>query len=537
VDAGAIKFVCPILKRSFDNVPLAKPMWHGRRATIDEGEMSATCQLGNKGLPMEVLHAMRCRQGALEALAAIAHREEIHRKAFIEAGVISCIIDSLKPFPQDLQASIVANKGQLSVKDGNTTSVVLAACRAAKSMSRSVSMLRTSLIDAGIAKPIFELLRHPNVKVQIAATNVVSNLLIDFSPMKEDLVALGVVQILCDHARRSSPPLRLSSLWALKHLILKAPKDLRISTLEELGTGWLISAISGEHRDTGLFSNGGGVSVGLSSFNAAGEQVDLLIPSSMDVDEPTRPSLDDDIEEDDDDDGEIMYDEFSNTHYQASQVRSTLAPTSAFNTKKHLYTVRELEENPALQARRDDVAVQEQALDILRNLFHGDECAEMVEHVFRELGHQKIFDLLTAKLAPLPASQRQQSTTTSNTGTTTIGRNIYNPTELILSTVHVITHIANGAPHHKQLLIAQRSLLQAWLPHFNHAEAKVRVTCTWAVNSLTWIEDESDRTGARLRAQELRAVGIEAAVRGLAQDPDLDTKERVRTALRQMESL
>jgi hypothetical protein len=537
VDAGAIKFVCPILKRSFDNVPLAKPMWHGRRAIIDEGEMSATCQLGNKGLPMEVLHAMRCRQGALEALAAIAHREEIHRKAFIEAGVISCIIDSLKPFPQDLQASIVANKGQLSVKDGNTTSVVLAACRAAKSMSRSVSMLRTSLIDAGIAKPIFELLRHPNVKVQIAATNVVSNLLIDFSPMKEDLVALGVVQILCDHARRSSPPLRLSSLWALKHLILKAPKDLRISTLEELGTGWLISAISGEHRDTGLFSNGGGVSVGLSSFNAAGEQVDLLIPSSMDVDEPTRPSLDDDIEEDDDDDGEIMYDEFSNTHYQASQVRSTLAPTSAFNTKKHLYTVRELEENPALQARRDDVAVQEQALDILRNLFHGDECAEMVEHVFRELGHQKIFDLLTAKLAPLPASQRQQSTTTSNTGTTTIGRNIYNPTELILSTVHVITHIANGAPHHKQLLIAQRSLLQAWLPHFNHAEAKVRVTCTWAVNSLTWIEDESDRTGARLRAQELRAVGIEAAVRGLAQDPDLDTKERVRTALRQMESL
>lgn len=537
VEAGAIKFVCPVLKRTFDNVPLAKPMWPARRSTVEEGETPATCQLGNKGLPMEILHAMRCRQGALEALAAIAHREEIHRKAFIEAGVISCIIDSLKPFPQDLQASIVSNKGQLSVKDGNTTSVVLAACRAAKSMSRSVSMLRTSLIDAGIAKPIFELLRHPNIKVQIAATNVVSNLLIDFSPMKEDLVALGVVQILCDHARRSSPPLRLSSLWALKHLILKAPKDLRISTLEELGTGWLISAISGEHRDTGLFSNGGGVSVGLSSFNAAGEQVDLLIPSSMDVDEPTGPGMDDDIEEDDDDDGEIMYDEFSNTHYQASQVRSTLAPTSAFNTKKHLYTVRELEENPAVQARRDDVAVQEQALDILRNLFHGDECAEMVEHGFRELGHQKIFDLLTSKLAPLPASQRQQSATASSGGTTSIGRHMYNPTELILSTVHVITHIANGAPHHKQLLIAQRALLQAWLPHFNHSEAKVRVTCIWAVNSLTWIEDESDRAGARLRAQELRAVGIEAAVRGLAQDPDLDTKERVRTALRQMESL
>jgi len=165
----------------------------------------------------------------------------------------------------------------------------------------------------------------------------------------------------------------------------------------------------------------------------------------------------------------------------------------------------------------------------------------MVEHVFRELGHQKIFDLLTAKLAPLPASQRQQSTSAStsnsNNTTTTIGRQTYNPTELILSTVHVLTHIANGAPHHKQLLIAQRPLLQAWLPHFSHSEPQVRVTCVWAVNSLTWIEDETDRSDARLRTQELRAVGIEAAVRGLAQDPDLDTKERVRTAVRQMESL
>ena len=279
------------------------------------------------------------------------------------------------------------------------------------------------------------------------------------------------------------------------------------------------------------------MSVGLSGSNAAGEQVGLLNPSSMDVDEPSRSSLDDDIEGDDDEDGEIMYDEFSNTHYQASQVRSTLAPTSAFNTKKHLYTVRELEENPALQARRDDVAVQEQALDILRNVFHGEDCAEMVEHVFRELGHQKIFDLLTAKLAPLPASQRQHPVTASSGGNTSIGRHMYNPTELILSTVHVLTHIANGAPHHKQLLISQRPLLQAWLPHFNHSEPQVRVTCVWAVNSLTWIEDETDRSDARLRTQELRAVGIEAAVRGLAQDPDLDTKERVRTAVRQMESL
>lgn len=536
VDAGAIKHLCPILRKSFDNVPLAKPMWPARRATMDEGEKSATCQLGPKGLPLEIFHAMRCRQGALEALAAIGQREDAHRKAIVEAGVIGCIIDSLKPFPLDLQATMISNKGQLSAKDGNTTAVLSAACRAAKTMSRSVSLLRTSLIDGGIAKPIFELLKHPNVDVQLAATNVCANLLIDFSPMREDLLALGVVHTLCDHARRSSPPLRLSSLWALKHLMLKASKDLKISTLEELGTGWVVSAVVGEFRDNELFSSGGGVSVGLSSSNAAGEQVDLLNPSSMDVDEPPRPSHRDEYDdEDEDEDGEIMYDEPSNTHYQASQMRSTLAPTSAFDTKRQLVTVRELEENPELQARRDDIAIQEQALDFLRNLFHGDECAEMIEYVFRELGHQKIFDLITAKLSPLPASHRQQPSTSG--ATNTIGRQIYNPTELVLAAAHIITHIANGSPQHKQLLIAQRPLLHAWLPHFSHTDRLVRVQCVWAVNSLTWIEDERDRSDARLRAQELRAVGIEAAVRALAADPDNDVRERVKTAVRQMESL
>ena len=537
VDAGAIKQVCPVLKKSFDNVPLAKPMWSSQREAPNEAERTATRKLGDKGLPMEILHAMRCRQGALDALAAIGHREDSYRKAIVEAGVMSCIVDSLRPFPQDLQACVVSNKGQLSAKDGNTTNVVLAACRAAKSMSRSTSLLRTSLIDAGIAKPIFELLTHQNVEVQVAATNVCANLLLDFSPMREDLVALGVMQTLCIHAKCSSPPLRLASMWALKHLMLKAPRDLKTNTLNEIGADWLINTMAGEHRDVSVFSNSGGVSVGLSSSNAAGEQVDLLNPSSMDLDEPASHSHDDDIEEIDDDDGEIMYDEPSNTHYQASQMRSTLPPTSAFNTRKHLYTVRELEENPDLQARRDDIAIQEQALDFLRNLFNGEDCADMVDYFFREHGHQRIFDLLTAKLAPLPASRRQQSTSTPVGGSSNTGRPMYHPTELLIAATAVITHIANGAPHHKQLLVSQRALLEAWLPHFSHADRRVRINCVWAINSLTWIEDERDRSPARDRYHALTQSGIAHAVRSLANDEDRDVRERVRTAQRQMESL
>ena len=71
------------------------------------------------------------------------------------------------------------------------------------------------------------------------------------------------------------------------------------------------------------------VSVGLSTPNAAGEQVDLLNPSSMDIDGPTE---DDDMDEKED--GEVLYDESSSTHYQASQIRSTLNPTTNLRQQK-----------------------------------------------------------------------------------------------------------------------------------------------------------------------------------------------------------
>ncbi|KAK3700642.1 hypothetical protein LTR37_015831 [Vermiconidia calcicola] len=530
VDAGAIKRVCLLLKKSFDNVPVARPMWSAKSKPQVPSDAPESCRMGSRGLPTEIHHALRCRQSTLEALAALAKKEDIHRKAIVEAGVVNCIIDSLEPFPVELLDDISAKRTQITTKDGNTSQVILAACRAAKSMSRSVSLLRTSLIDAGIARPTYELLMHQDPEVQVAATDVCCNLLLEFSPMREDLIAAGVIRTLTEHARQSETGLRLGSLWALKHLVLSSPKEVKVQCLEELGTGWLVGAIQGEQREAGALSATGGVSIGaaggLSTPNAAGEQVDLLNPASMDVDDP--PEDDRDIEEDDDEDGEIMYDEASSTHYQASQLRSTLNPpidrasSPPFNSERYLSSVRELEQNPALQAKRDDIAVQEQALDFIRNMLNGEDCAVMFEHLLSQIGVEKIFTLLTDKLAPV---------------TNRSGRQTHHPTELILSTIHVLTHIANGSPRHKQLLIAQKPLLANWLPHFNHPDRRVRVICVWAVNSLTWIEDDADRPGALRRARELRVCGIEAAVRGLSNDGDLDVRERVRTAVRQLDGL
>jgi len=521
VDAGAIRHVCPILKKSFDNVTLAKPLWSAKPTSQNETSSSATCRLGSNTLPSEITHAMQCRRGALRAIEALAAKEDIHRKAIIEAGAVGSIIDSLKPFPANLVNDGVRNRTQISPKDGNTMPVLLAACRAAQSMSRSVSVLRTSLIDGGIAKPLIQLLRHPSLEVQIAATDVCCNLLPDFSPMREDLSDGTVIKTLVQHARSSSPTLRLSSMWALKHLAYGCPRETKLTTLEELGPGWLVGLIQGEQREAVTAPPGGGVSVGLSSANAAGEQVDLLNPSSMDVDEPNAAA--EDTMDEDDEDGEVLYDQASSTHYQSSQMRSTLnPPTPAFNSKRYLSSIREMEQNDEYTSRKHETAVQQQALDFIRNLLNGDDCAVLSDHLMSQIGSAQVYDLITTKLSPLSRS-------------TTGGRQVYHPTEIVLSTIHIIIHLANASPRHRQMLIAQKSLLQALLPHFNHLDHRVRVMCVWAVNSLTWIEEDGDRRDARQRVNELRALGVETAVRALQNDPTLDVRERVKTAIRQFE--
>jgi hypothetical protein len=101
------------------------------------------------------------------------------RKTVIEMGAATHIIEALVPYTESNEQSASA-----SAKDGNPDPVLIAACKVTRSLSRSVSVLRTSLIDHGVAQPIFELLTHPNVKVQIAATEVITNLVLDVSPMR-----------------------------------------------------------------------------------------------------------------------------------------------------------------------------------------------------------------------------------------------------------------------------------------------------------------------------------------------------------------
>jgi armadillo repeat-containing protein 8 len=185
VDGGAITKLSQLLKETYNPFQEnTKAMWHPedvRPGFRSPGQPEL--RLGPPGYSPMVNHIMRYREGILRALAAVATFKDEYRKAICEHGVVPYIIDSLKPRPSEQPEVIARSKN--TVADGNPIPTLLAACGAARSLTRSVSVLRTSLIDAGVTKPLFELIKHPDVEVQIAATSVICNLALDFSPMKE----------------------------------------------------------------------------------------------------------------------------------------------------------------------------------------------------------------------------------------------------------------------------------------------------------------------------------------------------------------
>jgi len=362
----------------------------------------------------------------------------------------------------------------------------------------------------------------------------------------QELVTLGIVNVLCDHARSADPKLRINSLWALKHLVVNADHKLKCQCLETLGTGWLVQILASELRENGSIPKSH-----MATANAAGEQVDLLNAAdepSMDVDSELEQLTDEDDE---------MDDAMQPIRIAQNDVEMRRALT------QRLRVIRESEENPSIKARNDDIRTQEQALDFIRNLIGepGPGQHEMIEYLLLGFGATRIFELLTGKLKLRsngsaqpsgtvqiprgPAGKQPKLSVSSTTGVPSTSRpSISNlrpsstessrdlwlntPTDLVISTMFILIHIANGRPAHRHLLISQTPLMTALIPCFTHPDRRVRVACCWLVHNLTWQEDAADAGGARTRAMMLRDRGVEVVVRGLCNDDDLDTRERAR---------
>ena len=185
VERNAIRKLSQLLKQAFNPISasLLTPMWNAHDAEESTLSMdpSKPCVLGRPGIESIVHHTHQIRESYLVALSAMTTSVDDNKQAIIDNGVVPFVIESLNSGIHDRGTSRAVDL----FKPGSSVATIIAACALVRTLSRSVAILRTSLVDAGLAKPIYGLLSHSNIEVRIAATAAVANVLLPFSAMRQ----------------------------------------------------------------------------------------------------------------------------------------------------------------------------------------------------------------------------------------------------------------------------------------------------------------------------------------------------------------
>lgn len=196
-DCDAVKVLSKLLKHAYHPVEdVSQPRyWSPNPDTGMDIENSAPlAQLGPEGQNGLLIHRLKVRESTLKAIAALAGAKEDYRKAFVSEDIVSYVVESLSEFPRkprsakertDKSNDDGTRDGATAEYGANPASVIIAGCHVVRMLSRSVSILRTSLVDHGVAQPIHKFMKHSDVNVQIAATAAMINLVIEVSPVRE----------------------------------------------------------------------------------------------------------------------------------------------------------------------------------------------------------------------------------------------------------------------------------------------------------------------------------------------------------------
>lgn len=203
-DSQGVKTISTLLKGSYDPLPTksSSRLWSPspHRERIGEREIGLpTSRLGPQGQTPLHAHCIKVREYALKAVSALGAYKDEYRKAFVEQDIVPYIVESLSPTPSKPKQSKDRPKspkngktpepepsiGQVNAAYGaNPLPVIIAACHALRTLSRSVSILRTTLEDNSVATPVIRLLKHPEIDVQVAAAGIMCNLITELAPMK-----------------------------------------------------------------------------------------------------------------------------------------------------------------------------------------------------------------------------------------------------------------------------------------------------------------------------------------------------------------
>lgn len=318
--------------------------------------------------------------------------------------------------------------------------------------------------------------------------------------------------VLCKHAQSPNPALRQNGLWALKHFVDAVEPTIKKACLAELGSQWLLQLICDDMEDSALLQT--------REQNASGFDMDDDVDMQQ-SDEPHRW-----------------------VYGSNGMVRELNAASSSRlrQVEDKLIAVRESELNPVRRARNDDLAIQEQGLDMIRNLIGrprsgltpetNNETAEMIDFLLHEFGAERLFDILSSKLRAkvLRPFSRRASVMGQET------RLIHPQAKIIVAVIYILAHIAASIPRHQQMIIAQTDLLKLLAQQASSKDREVRVALCHFVTNLTYKDDDGEAQACALRAHELRKLGFFSKMEALTkQDGDLDVRERAKTAAYQIE--
>jgi hypothetical protein len=292
-------------------------------------------------------------------------------------------------------------------------------------------------------------------------------------------------------------------------MVYDTANDIRMNIVQTLSPEWIMQVISQDPvrvvSQRGMEEEVDATGIAMGRSNSAGEQVDILNP------------MGDAAEWDEDQ-------KMTDTMPSSKMSLDMFLPDARRRRKLVLHGSLA----QTTQSRQDDIAVQEQTFDLLRNMICGRDAPEMIEYLFRELGQDEFLNTIAETLRPrsIELPHRREPSTP-----------LQIPHEIVSAASALIIHIAAGHPRHRRLVAFHPTLMPTLGNYFAHSHKDVRSNCVWVVINLVYEEDQTDREGCRERSARLRILGFAEKLLHLEDDSELDTRERTKTALHLLNKL